>query len=220
MNDKGREILQYMFRHMSENYVKEFTVLELPNRGGISHLINKGYIAGKNFGSPHAKVNITTKGIDWLKTHTLEAALTPIVKSHVEEASIQDGVMTLQIHSDIYFHVKKYLDTKDYFHAVEEAYKFVRKKLRDITGKEQASEVFNMNAESTRHHLELFGKTAPGGTPESDFFRGVGYLNLSIQFLRNEKSHTLATTIDKNLAIHYISLASLAYSLITNGGKR
>lgn len=33
--------------------------------------------------------------------------------------------------------------------------------------------------------------------------------------MRNEKAHTLATFVEPNLAIHYISLASLAYDLIS-----
>jgi len=37
---------------------------------------------------------------------------------------------------------------------------------------------------------------------------------MAIQKLRNEKSHKPAEDIDKNLAIHYIVLASLAYDLI------
>jgi hypothetical protein len=38
---------------------------------------------------------------------------------------------------------------------------------------------------------------------------------MSIQFLRNEKAHTPATPPESNLALAYISLASLAYDLIT-----
>lgn len=37
---------------------------------------------------------------------------------------------------------------------------------------------------------------------------------MAIQNLRNEKSHTPAKDMDKNLALHYIVLASLAYDLI------
>jgi len=37
---------------------------------------------------------------------------------------------------------------------------------------------------------------------------------MAIQKLRNEKAHTPAMIVDKNLAIHYIVLASLAYDLI------
>lgn len=123
--------------------------------------------------------------------------------------------MTITIREEIYNHIKTYLEHEDYFHAVEESYKVVREKLRDITGKEKASDIFNMNAESNKYHEDMFGKVAAPGTAENDFFRGVGYLNLTIQFLRNEKAHTLATTVDKNLALHYISLASLAYDLIS-----
>jgi hypothetical protein len=37
---------------------------------------------------------------------------------------------------------------------------------------------------------------------------------MAIQKLRNEKAHTPKREIDKNLAIHYIILSSLAYDLI------
>ena len=44
---------------------------------------------------------------------------------------------------------------------------------------------------------------------------GVKFINMAIQRFRNEKVHTPAKPLDKNLAIHYISLASLAYELIS-----
>ena len=37
---------------------------------------------------------------------------------------------------------------------------------------------------------------------------------MAIQKLRNEKAHKPAEDIEKNLAIHYIVLVSLAYDLI------
>jgi hypothetical protein len=43
-------------------------------------------------------------------------------------------------------------------------------------------------------------------------FQGVKFLHMAIQKLRNEKAHTPAQKMDKNLAIHYIVLASLAYN--------
>ena len=61
---------------------------------------------------------------------------------------------------------------------------------------------------------KIFGHQ-PVDDAEKDFFEGVKFLHMSIQFLRNEKAHTPAHDLDKNLAIHYISLASLAYDLIT-----
>jgi len=131
------------------------------------------------------------------------------------EASVTANKIQIEIHEDIYAHIGQYLATGDFFHAVEESYKLVREKLREITGHEKASDVFNNSAQNVAHYKALFGKATPATAAESDFFRGIGYLHLGVQHLRNEKAHTPASPIDSNLAIHYISLASLAYDLIT-----
>jgi len=60
----------------------------------------------------------------------------------------------------------------------------------------------------------IFGHEATNES-EKNFFEGVKFLHMAIQFLRNEKAHTPAKSMNKNLAIHYISLASLAYDLIS-----
>jgi uncharacterized protein (TIGR02391 family) len=130
-------------------------------------------------------------------------------------ATVTANKIEVEIHEDIYGHIGQYLTTGDYFHAVEESYKLVREKLREITGKEKASDAFNNSAQNTAHYKALFGKATPASDAEADFFRGIGYLHLGVQHLRNEKVHTPAAPIDPNLAIHYISLASLAYDLIT-----
>ena len=130
-------------------------------------------------------------------------------------AIIDNDFISLQINKNVYDHIKQYLINEDYFHAVDEAYKLVRNKLQEINDNEKATEVFNMNAESKKYYTQLFGKSDGTTQAEKDFFRGVGYLNLTIQFLRDEKAHTLATALERNLAIHYISLSSLAYDLIT-----
>ena len=135
--------------------------------------------------------------------------------SPVSVATVENASVNLRLSSAIYSHIAQYLDTEDYFHAVEEAYKVVRKKLKETTGEEKASDVFNANAESNKYHKDIFGKKQKQVRQRAISFGGVGYLNLAIQFLRNEKSHTLATTLDKNLAIHYISLANLVYDLIS-----
>lgn len=141
------------------------------------------------------------------------AAVVP--SSVTTEASITQNVISIEIHDDIYGHIQQYLATADYFHAVEESYKVVREKLRELTGSEKANDVFNENAQNKKYYAALFAKGTPANPAEADFFRGVGYLHLGVQFLRNEKAHTLATFVEPNLAIHYISLASLAYDLIT-----
>ncbi len=131
------------------------------------------------------------------------------------EASVSANRLSIEIHADIYAHISSYLASGDHYHAVEESYKLVREKLRDLTGKEKASDVFTNSAQSDAHYEVLFGKAKPSSLAEADFFRGVGYLHLGVQHLRNEKSHTPATPLEPNLALHYISLASLAYDLIT-----
>lgn len=135
--------------------------------------------------------------------------------SFTTQATVSGSRIEIEIHDDIYTHIAPYLATGDYFHAVEESYKVVREKLRELTSKEKATDVFNMNAENARHYEVLFGQATAANEAEKDFFRGIGYLHLGVQFLRNEKAHTLATPLEPNLAVHYISLASLAYDLVT-----
>ncbi len=125
------------------------------------------------------------------------------------QATFKNGNINIALQKEVFDHVQKLLNSGHYFNAVEEAYKVVRQKLKDITGKEKAHEAF---AESNQE--KIFGHK-PKNEEEKDFFEGVKFLHMSIQFLRNEKAHTPAQDLDKNLAIHYISLASLAYDLIT-----
>lgn len=125
------------------------------------------------------------------------------------EATVSNNKIQIEIHEDIYAHIRRFLETEDYFHAVEESYKVVREALREKTGSEKATDAFKPG-----NFPALFGHE-PSGQAEKDFFDGVKYLNMAIQFLRNEKSHTLATSMERDLALHYISLASLSYDLIT-----
>lgn len=125
------------------------------------------------------------------------------------EATVAANKIQIEIHEDIYNHIDQYLATGDYFHAVEESYKLVREKLREKTGSEKATDAFAAS------NLEKIFGHASRNAAEKDFYDGVKYLNMSIQFLRNEKAHTPASPLESNLALHYISLASLAYDLIT-----
>ncbi|MGD9129268.1 MAG: TIGR02391 family protein [Candidatus Woesebacteria bacterium] len=152
---------------------------------------------------PKARVNAGNKIAQRLLGKTTikeEAAL---------KASFKNGNITITLQDEIFNHVQNLLNDGHYFNAVEEAYKVVRKKLKDITGKEKATDAFNKS-----NYQKIFGHL-PKDDAERDFFEGIKFLHMAIQFLRNEKSHTPATKLDKNLAIHYISLASLAYDLIS-----
>lgn len=127
----------------------------------------------------------------------------------ISEASFTDGTISIVLKKEVFSHVKGLLESKHYFNAVEEAYKMVRQKLKSITGKEKAHEWFKED----NYGVIFWHK--PIDETEADFFEGVKFLHLAIQKLRNEKSHTPAMELDKNLAIHYIVLASLAYDLIS-----
>ncbi len=127
---------------------------------------------------------------------------------NVTEASIEGGIINITLQNEVFSHVKGLLKSGHYYNAVEEAYKIVRSKLKSITGKEKATDAF-----CATNYEKIFGHQ-PMDDAEKDFFEGVKFLHMAIQFLRNEKSHKPATELEKNLAIHYISLASLAYDLI------
>ena len=132
-----------------------------------------------------------------------------VARESKPQATYRNGNINIELQKDIFDHVQKLLNDGHYFNAVEEAYKVVRKKLKEVSGKEKATDAFNK-----ANYKKVFGHE-PKNEAEKDFFKGVKFLHMSIQFLRNEKAHTPARDLDKNLAIHYISLASLAYDLIT-----
>ncbi len=123
-------------------------------------------------------------------------------KTYYEEIKIT-------LRPEIYEHIKEFLNNDDYYHSFEEAYKIVRQKLRNLTGEEKANQAF-----SETNIEKIFGHKAKNDA-EKDFFDGVKFINMAIQMFRNEKAHTPAKQLDRNLAIHYISLASLAYELIS-----
>ncbi|GAB4032075.1 MAG: hypothetical protein Fur0012_10180 [Elusimicrobiota bacterium] len=125
--------------------------------------------------------------------------------------TVANNFINIEIRPEIYKHIATLLQSEHYFNAVEEAYKVVRQRLKDITGKERATDAF-----SEVNQEKIFGRK-PKNDAEKDFFEGVKFLHMAIQYLRNEKAHIPAYKLDKNLAIHYLSLASLAYDLISRG---
>jgi uncharacterized protein (TIGR02391 family) len=126
----------------------------------------------------------------------------------ISEANFLDNTISIVLQKEVFNHVKSLLESGHYYNAVEESYKIVREKLKSITGKEKASEAFKED-----NYQKIFGHKAENEA-EKNFFEGVKFLHMAIQNLRNEKAHTPAKELDKNLAIHYIVLASLAYDLI------
>jgi len=129
--------------------------------------------------------------------------------NNINSLSEQKNLFQISIRSEIYNHIKRYLDTEDYFHAVDESYKVVREKLKSITGEEKATNSFKEEDQE-----KILGYK-PQSKIEKDFFDGIKFLHMSIQMFRNEKAHSIANDLDKTRACHYIVLASLAYDLIS-----
>ena len=142
--------------------------------------------------------------------YKLEVIKDNINNNIIEENNNIKNSFNIMIDKDIYNHIERYLEVENYYHAIEESYKIVREKLREITGDEKAT-----NAFKEENFEKIFGHK-PTSEVEKDFFDGVKFLHMSIQMFRNEKTHTLAKNLDKNRAYHYIALASLAYDLIVS----
>src|SRR3989344_2469372 len=58
------------------------------------------------------------------------------------QATFKNGNINIILQKEVFDHVQKLLNSENYFNAVEESYKIVRQKLKDITGKEKAHEAF------------------------------------------------------------------------------
>lgn len=130
--------------------------------------------------------------------------------SNYDESSFSNDTINIVLQKDVFDHVKSLLESGHYYSAVEESYKIVRERLKSITWKEKAHEWFK------EENYEIIFWHEPQDQAEKDFFEWVKFLHMAIQNLRNEKVHKPAEEMDKNLAIHYIVLASLAYDLIDN----
>lgn len=141
---------------------------------------------------------------------------TLLIQPHKKSYLLDNTAISINIHPDLYSHISSLLDKEEYFTAVQESYKFIREKLKLKVGKESATSIFGENATRTEFWETLFGSLPQKGTPEYDSYKGYAYLQLAIQFLRNEQAHSLSKRLDRNLALHFITLASLAYTLISD----
>ena len=117
---------------------------------------------------------------------------------------VSNNEVNIILQKEIFNGVQKLLNDGHYPSAVVKAYIIVIEKLRDITGKEKATDAF------MKSNLEnIFG--VPKDQGEKDFIEGIKFLHMAIQCFRNEKVHPPLKNMEKDQALHYIALASLAY---------
>lgn len=117
----------------------------------------------------------------------------------------------LFLHEDLYVHIKKLLQSENYYSAAEEALKFTKEGLTTKIGKEKATEIFSMEGAD---YLGIFKVDPVSGSSQENFFKAIGFLHLAVQFFRNSFTHRSASVIDKNEALQIIGLSNLAYELL------
>jgi len=132
-----------------------------------------------------------------------------VCEDKIEEKN-ESWQIVLCLDEELYDYIKWLLAEKNYYHAVEESYKFVREKLRQLTWCEQWHKAF-----ADDNYDKIFWYVPEKWTPEWNFIEWIKYLNYAIQSFRNENIHSLCKNIDENDAMHFISLSSLAYKLIS-----
>lgn len=119
----------------------------------------------------------------------------------------------------IFTRVEPLLRSNHQQHAVEEAFKLVRERLRLITGKERASDVFGSSGQSDKFYKEIFGIDTPFKDLDErvrDQCVGVAHTQLAIQNYRNVLFHTPYAESEERQTLQYLVLASHAFESISN----
>lgn len=119
---------------------------------------------------------------------------------------------------DIFDRVERLLRSNHQQQAVEEAFKLVRERLRLLTGKEKASDVFGPSGQSDKFYSELFGLDE--AFKELDervrgHCVGVAHTQMAIQNYRNVLFHTPYAEGEIKQTLQYLALASLAFESIS-----
>ncbi len=93
-----------------------------------------------------------------------------------------------------------------YPEAVENSFKIVRDRLRELTGYERGSDAFGKG--------KLYVRGASASHIDEDFQNGVKFLTMALDNFRNEKAHFSDGSIsDSNRAKAYIGLSNLLMNL-------
>lgn len=100
-----------------------------------------------------------------------------------------------------------------YPEAVENSFKIVRDRLRELTGYEKGSDAFGKGG--------LYVKGASAVHVDTDFQQAVKLLTMSLDMFRNEKAHFADGNIsDTNRAKEYINLSNLLMGLLDEAEVR
>ena len=132
----------------------------------------------------------------------------PVKIKNLPQTVFSYDTIDIILHEDIFRSVQELLNNEHYSNALENAYKVVIGKSKEITGYEKATDAF-----SDKNLIEIWGYKKEEAQKDN-FLQGMKFLLMAIQRFRNEIAHPPLREIEKNLALHYIALASLAYKLM------
>jgi uncharacterized protein (TIGR02391 family) len=111
------------------------------------------------------------------------------------------------LHPQIVEECARHFEQRDYGIAVEQGFKIVRDRLRQLTGHETGSEAFG----KTTLHVE----GAAAAWVDEDFNEGTKFLTMAIDRFRNEKAHTVDGNIEEPVrAFEYLAISSLAMRIL------
>ncbi|MCY4321038.1 MAG: TIGR02391 family protein [Bdellovibrionaceae bacterium] len=166
----------------------------------IKHEIDLEKLAKRNF--PEKRL-IDAQNI----AHKLLGKTSVKIKN-LPQTVFSDNIIDIALEEDVFKNVQKLLNNGDYYNALGNAYKVVAGKLKDITGHDRPTDAFSKkNWEEAWGYKEKEAK-------KDNFLQGMKHLLMAIQRFRNEIAHPPLKEIEKNLALHYIALVSLAYKLM------
>lgn len=213
MNELRYNLLDFFYRGRPETV--NTLNFDYPDREMVvaetNYLVDKGLVRKKGgvqtgdiFGV------ITADGVDCHENCSFHKNYGKYVSNiSITEYEINQNILSVRINKELYRHIKRYLETNDYYHAVEESYKRVRKILNERLSSEKATEAF-----SKQNCSKVLGCEYRQGSVSGDLYDAIKYLHMSVQFFRNVYSHQEAHDIDKNYALQSISLASLALDFL------
>lgn len=81
-----------------------------------------------------------------------------IAKDEASQATFSNGVIKIELQKTLFEHIRKLLRDGHAYNAVEESYKIVRERLRDITGEEKATNAFK--SDNYKKYLDMSPKIA------------------------------------------------------------
>ena len=159
---------------------------------------------GTSWGENQAEITVA----DWTKLMTYHSK----VKDELSGAQTSETPANAKsldlLHPTIAQKCATLYTSKNYPEAVEKGFKVVRDRLRELTGHEKALEAFGKGG------LYIQGATAEN--VDDDFQQAAKFMMTSIDFFRNEKSHTSDGKLDAIRAYEYLSMSSLAMRLLEN----